>query len=154
MHSYVLQLSPVKSLSRSAGFFCQDSAGFVLILLLYIFFLSQTIWVHSFLLYVLSKGKKSNIPNLSQSKKFLTLNLTLLWFSKCGLGTSSISITQGPVGNANCQAPPQTFWDRNSWGWQPAFCFNNPFRWFWYMLKFDSNCLKLKINVKQEYLMC
>lgn len=37
--------------------------------------------------------------------------------SKCGAWTSSISITWGPVRNADAQAPSQT-----CWGWGPTMC--------------------------------
>lgn len=62
------------------------------------------------------------------------------WFWECGPWTSDISITWVPVGNADSQAPPQTYGVRHPRAEPSGLCCNKPSKRCWCLLKFENNC--------------
>lgn len=76
----------------------------------------------------------------------LTVTALQQWFSNQGPQTSSISVTENLVRNANSWAHPRpTDWIRNSG------CGVNPSGWFWCTIKFENHCYALLHFVLPAY---
>ena len=61
------------------------------------------------------------------------------WLSKCGIRTCSIRTIWELVRNASSQPHPRST-ESGTVGWDPAICFNKPWRWLWCWLKFENHC--------------